>query len=257
MLSKSELSQLAVLERELGGRVELEALGLAERALGEGREPADRLDLVAEELEPRRPVLGRAEDIEDVAANRELPPLVDLLDPLVAGLDEQLGDVADINLLPLVEDEALGAKGSIRNGFGECGGRSHDHGRECRTFRRCARLRVSRQGVQGSNPEPDQVGRRGEGGGVAGPARGVVADPAGSHVGGEGGGQVAGAEVVGGDDEGRATGEARLGIEQRSEQVGPDRAGSAQVDRLAGPDRGREDGEALILEREVTKLSEQ
>ena len=72
-------------------RGELELLGLAERALGEGREPADRLDLVAEQLQPGGALLGCGEDVEDVAADRELPALFHLVDSLVAGLGEELG----------------------------------------------------------------------------------------------------------------------------------------------------------------------
>ena len=93
---------------ELGGGVELDPLGLAERALGEGREPADRLDLVAEQLEPRRALLGRAEDVEDAAADRELAALVDLVDALVARPDEQLGDVAEVDLLAAVRAKPAG-----------------------------------------------------------------------------------------------------------------------------------------------------
>ena len=74
-----------MLERELGGRRELEALGVAQRALREGREPADRLDLVAEQLDPRGALLGRREDVEDPAADRELPALVHLVGALVTG----------------------------------------------------------------------------------------------------------------------------------------------------------------------------
>ena len=95
------------------------ALGLVERALGEGREPANRLDLVAEQLEPGRAVLGRAEDVEDVAADRELAAVLDLLGALVAGLDEQLGDVGEVDLLALVEREARRAQRGIGNRLGQ------------------------------------------------------------------------------------------------------------------------------------------
>ena len=78
---------------DLRRRVELDPVGLPERALREGGEEPDRLDLVAEELDPRRLVLGRAEDVEDAAADRELTAVGDLLAALVAGAREQLGDV--------------------------------------------------------------------------------------------------------------------------------------------------------------------
>ena len=92
-LHRRQLGELAVLDVELGGRRQLDPLGVAERALGEGREPAHRLDLVAEELDPHRPLLGRREDVEDAAAQGELAALLDLLDALVAGRDEVAGDL--------------------------------------------------------------------------------------------------------------------------------------------------------------------
>ena len=108
-----------MLERELRRRGELDPLGLAQRALGEGREPADRLDLVAEQLQAGRPLLGRREDVEDAAADRELAALLDLVDALVAGLDEQLGDVVEVDLLAAVEREARRAQRGVGNRLGE------------------------------------------------------------------------------------------------------------------------------------------
>ena len=97
-LHRRQLGELAVLDVELGRRRELDPLGVAERALGEGREPAHRLDLVAEELDPHRPLLGRREDVEDAAAQGELAALLDLLDALVAGRDEVAGDRLEVDL---------------------------------------------------------------------------------------------------------------------------------------------------------------
>ena len=105
-LHRRQLGQLAVLDVELGRRRELDPLGVAERALGEGREPAHRLDLVAEELDPHRPLLGRREDVEDAAAQGELAALLDLLDALVAGRDEVAGDRLEVDLAARLEAEA-------------------------------------------------------------------------------------------------------------------------------------------------------
>ena len=105
--ARASSAQLAMLERELRRRLELEPVGLAERALGEGRKPADRLDLVAEELHARRLLRGGGEDVEDVATDRELAAVLDLVDALVAGLDQQLGDVAEIDLLALRRARSL------------------------------------------------------------------------------------------------------------------------------------------------------
>ena len=88
VLERGDLRELAMLGRELGGGRDLDQLGVAERALGEGREPAQRLDLVAEQVDPDGAVLGRREHVEDPAADRELAPVLDLVDPLVAGGDE-------------------------------------------------------------------------------------------------------------------------------------------------------------------------
>ena len=55
-----------------------------QRALGEGRERAHRLDLVAEELDPERLAAGRREDVDDAAAHGELAAIVHAVDALVA-----------------------------------------------------------------------------------------------------------------------------------------------------------------------------
>ena len=237
------LRELAMLERQLGRRVELDLLGLAERALGEGREPADRLDLVAEQLQPRGAVLGRAEDVEDAAAHRELAPVLDLVGALVARLDQELGDVGEVDLLAAVEDEAL-AGAAAASGTASASATADATTTGCSLLvARCSAgswLRLSTvEGVQGADAKADQVRRRRQVRLVPGPPRGVVADPSRRQVRAEGAGQVAGADVVGGDHQRRAVGERLIGIEQGGEQVRPDRARRAQVDRLAGSESGR------------------
>ena len=59
-------------------------------ALGGRIEEADRLDLVAEELEPRRARVARREDIDDAAAEAPLPDRDDGVCALVAGVLERL-----------------------------------------------------------------------------------------------------------------------------------------------------------------------
>ena len=147
---RRQLGQLAVLGVELGRRRQLDPLGLAQRALGEGREPAHRLDLVAEQLDPHRPLLGRRVDVEDAAADRELAALLDLLDPLVAGRDEVLGDGAEVDLLALVDD----AKPA---------GRSEASGTASASAVALATTTASASAderVEGVDPQPDQVRRR-------------------------------------------------------------------------------------------------
>src|SRR5439155_25890649 len=61
-----------------------------ERPLRERRERADRLDLVPEELDAQGLAAGRRKDVDQAAANRELAPVVDALDPFVACERERL-----------------------------------------------------------------------------------------------------------------------------------------------------------------------
>jgi len=55
-----------------------------EGALGERREGANRLDLVAEEVDPQRLAAGRRKHVDDAAAHGELAALVSAIDPGVA-----------------------------------------------------------------------------------------------------------------------------------------------------------------------------
>ena len=91
----------------------------------------------------------------------------------------------------------------------------------------------ARERVEGVDPQPDQVRRRRHVRGVAGPARGVEADPARRQVGAQVGGEVAGGAVVGGDQQRRAAGEAAVVLEQRRQQQRPQHRRGAHVDRLA------------------------
>ena len=93
---RRQLGQFAVLGVKLGCRRQLDPIGIAERALGEGRKPPHRLHLIAEQLNPNRPLLGRRKDVQDAAANGELPALYHLLDPLIPGGDQILGDRTQI-----------------------------------------------------------------------------------------------------------------------------------------------------------------
>src|SRR5205823_13741674 len=97
---RRQLSLLAVpLRREvepaLGGRIDDGALDGVERALRERREGADRLDLVAEELDPQRLTSRRREHVDQAAADGELAAVVDALDAFVAGERQALGEELD------------------------------------------------------------------------------------------------------------------------------------------------------------------
>ena len=210
-LHRRQLGQLAVLGVELGGRRQLDPLGLAERALGEGREPAHRLDLVAEQLDPHRPLLGRREDVEDAAADGELAALLDLLDPLVAGGDQVARRPSPSSISSPVETE-------------KPAGRSEASGTASASAVALATTTASsspRERVERVDPQPDQVRRRGDVGGVAGAARGVEADAARRQVGAQVGGEVAGGAVVGADQQRRAAGQPAVVLEQRRQQQRP------------------------------------
>ena len=125
-LHRRQLSHFAVLGVELGRGRELDPLGVAQRALGEGREPAHRLDLVAEQLDPHGALLGRRIDVEDAAADGELTALLDLLDPLVAGAGEVADGDVEVELAALDEREAGRAQRGIGNRLGERRGAGDD-----------------------------------------------------------------------------------------------------------------------------------
>ena len=230
LVVRRRLGQLAMLGRELRGRRELDPLGLAERALGEGREPAQRLDLVAEQLDPHRPFLGRGVDVEDAAAKRELAPLLDLVDALVAALDEELGDVGEVDLLAAMEGEPGRPQGGVGDRLGE-----RDRAGDDQRRRLVASPALAGQRVERGDPQPDEVGRRRDVGLVAGPARRVEADRPRREEGAEVARQVAGGAVVGGDQERRAPREALLVLEQRREQIRPKRRGDVRLGAAQAP----------------------
>ena len=96
LVGRGDLGQLAVLGRELGGGRDLDAVGLPQAALREGGEPAQRLDLDVEEVDADGALLGRRVDVEQAAADRELAAVLDLVDALVAGGDELLGGLVEV-----------------------------------------------------------------------------------------------------------------------------------------------------------------
>jgi hypothetical protein len=118
--------RLDKVEPTLRGRIDDRTLDRMQRPLRERREGADRLDLVAEELDAERVPPGRGEDVEEAAADGELPPLVDLLDALVAGEREPLGEVLHSDVLADPEPDRLGPRLRWRRALGESGGRRTD-----------------------------------------------------------------------------------------------------------------------------------
>jgi hypothetical protein len=82
----------------LRGRIDDRVRHGMERALREGREGADALDLVAEELDAQRLASGRREDVDEPAAHGELAALVGTLDACVAGQRERFREAVDARL---------------------------------------------------------------------------------------------------------------------------------------------------------------
>src|SRR5215213_7353161 len=83
---------LLQVEPSLCGRIDDRVLDRVQRALRERRERADRFELVAEELDPERLASRRREDVDQGAANGELPTLLHAVDPLVSRQRQPLGE---------------------------------------------------------------------------------------------------------------------------------------------------------------------
>ncbi len=224
------LRQLAMLGGELRRGRELDDLGVAQRALGEGREPAQRLDLVPEELDAHGPVLGRPVDVEDAAADSELPPLLDLVDALVSGLDEQRRDVVEVDALAAMQGEPGGTQRGIGDRLGERDGARDDD-------RRLAAVATGER-VEGGDAQTHEVRRRSDVGGVPRPARGVIARPPRAEIRARLTREVAGRAVVGRDDQDRPVGEPVFSLGERREQVGAHARRHLRGDGL-GPGVGR------------------
>ena len=83
-------------------------------ALRERREGADRLDLVAEELDPERLAARGREHVDEPAADGELSALVDPLDALVTRERKLLGETLDAGLLARGEIDPPGTPAGRR-----------------------------------------------------------------------------------------------------------------------------------------------
>ena len=125
-LQRGDLGQLAVLGGQLGGGRDLDHVGLAERALGEGREPAQRLDLVVEQVDADRALLRRRVDVEQAAADGELAAVLDLVDALVAGRDEVGRRLVEVEQLADAQREAVRAQRRVGDLLAERDGGDDD-----------------------------------------------------------------------------------------------------------------------------------
>jgi hypothetical protein len=148
------LSGLVVVEPDLGqvepplrGWVDRGRLEGVECALGESRERADALDLVPEELDPERLAARRRVDVDDPAAEGELPALLGLVDALVAGQRELLGEDVDAGVVAGREVHRRRSGSGWRHRLGERCGRGADEP-------------AGREDVQGARPLAHEVRRR-------------------------------------------------------------------------------------------------
>ena len=248
-----DLGQLAVLQRQLRGRRELDPVAVTERALGEGGEPADRLDLVAEELQAGGPFLGGGEDVEDPAAQGELATLLHLVGALVSGLDEELGDLPEIDLLANRQGEPPGAQGGVGHRLGQ----RHRAGNHHRGLDPAL---PSGERIERGDAQPDEVRRWCEVRLVAGAAGGVEPRPPGRQVRVQLAGEVAGSDVVGRHEERRAAGQAIVRLDERGEEVRRDRGRRLGANGLAageGPaSSARQRAKPLVLVRYLKQWSQ-
>ncbi len=124
------IDDAGALEQQLARRRADHAAEAALGALAGGIELADRLHLVAEQLDANgSPALGR-EDIEDAAAHRQLAALLDERHAGVAGAEKRLDQHVAVDGLPDLEVDRAGAHGVPRgNARGEGRPRRHHDGR--------------------------------------------------------------------------------------------------------------------------------
>ena len=117
----------------VGGGAERQHQQLVQRlggALGGGIEAADRLDVVAEELQPHRARVARHEDVDDAAPHAPLPHLDDRLRALVAGRLEGLQQQLALQAVAGADAQRAGRElGRRRQRRVETGRRRHHHHR--------------------------------------------------------------------------------------------------------------------------------
>ena len=214
LLQRGDLRQLPVLGRQLGGGRDLDRLGVAQGALGEGGEPAQRLDLVAEQVDAHGAVLGRRVEIDETPANGELPAVLDLLDAFVAGRDEVGRELVEVDQVALGDPHATGAQLGVGHLLAQRDGADHDD-------RGLVAGRMDER-VQRGDAQAHEVRRRRQVRLVGHAAARVEAHRAGAQPRPQVGRQVARAAVVAGHDQCRPR-RVGLGFDERRGQVGAQR----------------------------------
>ncbi len=136
---------------KLSRRRHLDHLGVAQRALRERREPPEGLDLVAEQVDPHRPILRRGKQVQQPAADRELTTILDLVDALVSCRDQVPRGLFEVEQIVCPQHEAVGAERRIGDLLRQPDGADDDN------RRRLSRLE---QRVERSDPQAHEVRRR-------------------------------------------------------------------------------------------------
>ena len=131
-------------EQQLAARRRPQPAHRLQRALVGHREGPDLLDLVAPELHPQRVLLGRREDVDDAAADRELAALLHQVDPGVRRGGEPAHHVVELDLVADGELDRL-----------EVGEAAHLR-LEHRADRRDDHLDRAVRGVRAGVPQPPQ-----------------------------------------------------------------------------------------------------
>src|SRR3954451_7002490 len=239
VLERGDLGHLAVLGGELGGRRDLDLVRVAQAALREGGEPAERLDLDVEHVDADRAVLGGGVDVEQPAADGELAAVLDLVDALVAGADEVGADFVEVEQLAFSQREAVGAELGVRDLLAQGDRGDDDDGRLAVRVVAGARV-VGEQRVERRDAEADEVRRRREVRLVRDAAARVEAHGARGEPVAQVGGEVARlAGGAGGAERGPA---ARQGVVDAVEKAG---------DQVRAQARGDERAAAVLGERDA------
>ena len=246
VLERGDLGEFAVLGGELGGGGDLDALRLAEAALGEGGEPAERFDLDVEEVDADGAVLGRRVDVEQAAADRELAAVLDLVDALVAGGDEVAADLVEVEELPDLQREGVRSELGVGDLLAE---RDRGDDDDRRLLLRVVVARVFEQGIERGDAEADEVRRRREVRLVRDAAARVEADGPRREPVSEVGGEVTGLAVVAGHDERGLPARERVvdAVEEARDEVGAQARGDERPPAVPG------EGDAVGAVRELSE----
>jgi GNAT superfamily N-acetyltransferase len=132
LLLQQQLGKARGLDGAAGEEVEGEDADRVQRVLGAlrlGVEPADRLDGIAEEVEPDRRLLAGREEVEDAAAHREVAHLVNEVGAPIAVAGEMRGEALEGVILAGAKGEDGGFEGGGQGQAAEEGARRGHHRR--------------------------------------------------------------------------------------------------------------------------------